>query len=323
MTKLSVIIVVYTEYELMSRCIESVTPQLPADSEIIVVHNKSGRVGIEIILKKHPGVVYIKNKENLGFGQAVNVGVAQAKGKYILVLTPDTMLFPKTVPLTLTYIKRHPQAGLVSCRVYSPLKQLNRSCFTAFPDLWSHLLELNMPLYKLINYFKPGYIPYLYSEKDHQHILYPKHMVGAYMLLSKQALMSVGAFAKDYFLYREETDLCKRLGEKGWKIVYLPVGGVIHTADGAVHESITQTSPHYLRSMYIFLKKHYGVGYALLAWLLGTISCLLSVPFLFLVSSYKNMIGQPSQATFLYQCWLKITSWHLNHGLKNLLISLR
>lgn len=317
--KVSVVVVVFTEYNLAIRCIQSVLPQLPKDSEIILVHNHSPLPGVKKILQRFPQVRYIRNADNIGFGQAVQKGVEVARSPYVLVLTPDTLLYPHTVPATLHYISRHPEVAYVGCRVYAEPNIFNCSAFYSYPNFWSHLLETNMVVYKLVHFFKPDFIPGLFPESSHKKILHPAHMVGAYMLLNKKAVLSVGGFDKRFFLYREETDLCKRLRAAGWRLAYLPLGGVKHSADGAVHESITQASAHYLRSTYLFFKKHYGFLYALLTWLVSIISCLISIPFLWLIGMFKKLIKKPSNALFLMQTWIKILKWHLSMGWRVLL----
>lgn len=318
MTELSVIIVVYTEFDLLARCIESVLAQKIPNAEIIVVQNFSTKSGIEKVLKKYPQVRHIQNEKNLGFGQAVQVGMEAAKAEFILVLTPDTLLLPATVIPTLYYIQNHPRVGLVGCRVYSGPDVFNRSAFFEYPNLLTHLLEYNVLVYKVLNYFWPKYIPTLYSEAAHHRILHPKHMVGAYMLLSKKGVLNVGGFSSHYFLYREETDLCKRLYEGGWDRVYVPIGGVMHSGDGAIHQSITQSSPHYLRSVYIFFKIHYGFLYAFLAWLVGILSALISLPFLALLYLFKVARGKES-TTDVLESWWKILVWHLQKGISVLI----
>lgn len=314
MVELSVIIVLYDEYESVVRCLESVYKNKVFEMEVILVHNNSGVKGVEKVLKKFPKVIYIKNRENLGFGPAVNIGIKKSRGAFVLVLTPDTSLYANTVQPTLAYIKQHPDVSLVGCRVFSDSK-VHPSAFHGYPDLLTHLYEYNIPFLKMIRKFNAYYHPTMYTKKAHKYKMSVKHIIGAYLLLRKEALVQVGNFDKRFFLYREETDLCKRLIDAGWKIIFLPVGGVEHYGGGSTRSAITQCSPHYQKSTYLFFKKYNGVLYAFVAWFIGILSATISIPFLIATILVRKIDHKPTQSSYLLKCWSKIFVWHIRHGL--------
>lgn len=315
MKKLSVIIVLYDEYKIVLDCLKSVYQTAIKNKEVFLVQNNSGKPGVESVLKKYPKLIYIKNKGNLGFGQAANVGIKKATGEYIIVLTPDTVLVKDTIENTLQFIQKHPDVGLVGCRVYEKPKRFQGSAFYEFPNLITHLYEYNMLFYKLVKKIRQDFIPTMYSIEAHRKEIYAKHIGGAYLLFRAKALRSIGGFSNRYFLYREETDVCKRLDQKGWDIVYLPVGGVIHSGEGETRIRITQASPHYLKSTYTFFKTYHGLPYAFFAWLLGLLSAALTIPFLAGTSTIKKMAHKKSQSSELLPYWIMIFKWHLTKGL--------
>lgn len=314
--KLSVVIVVFNEYKIIQKCIASVYANKYSNIEIILVHNYSGISGIKEVLLRFPKVIYIENKNNLGFGGAVNVGIKKSSGGYILVLTPDTFILPNTITKTIECIEQNKNIGLVGCKVYSYPRTFNRSAFSAYPNLLTHLFEYNVIFYKILHVFKKNYIPTMYSLGSHKKRIIAKHITGAYMLFRKSAIKSIGMFDNNYFLYREETDVCKRLNEMQWQVVYLPVDGVVHSGEGAVHQKITQASPNYLKSTYYFFKKHYGIDNFLLAYLLGLTSSFISIFFLFFVLLIRLVQNKESQSRYLLSCWLQIFLWHCGPGLK-------
>lgn len=314
MVDLSIIIVLYNEYKELKRCIKSIYNNKIKNFEMIIVHNPSGRKGVEDVLKLFPKIKYIKNNRNIGFGSAANVGIKNARAPFVLVLTPDTQLLPDTISPTLSYIKTNSDVGWVGCRVFSYPKTFSRSCFYDFPNLLTHIYEYNIPFYKFVHLFKKGYVPTMYSDKAHKHQMSVKHMVGAYLLLRKSAVKKIGLFDGRFFLYREETDLSKRLYENGWKIVYLPVGGIVHYGGGSTRVTIAQSSPHYLRSTYLFFKKHHTQFYTFLAWAIGLTSSIVSIIYLFSVGSFRKLLHQPSQSFYLLRCWIRILIWHIKEG---------
>lgn len=314
MLKLSVIIVVYNEFESVMKCLDSLYKDSIRNSEIILVHNPSGQVGIKEVLKKYPNIKYIETQENIGFGSAANRGILKAKGEYVLVLTPDTLLLPHTIQPTIAYMDSHKKVGLAGCRVYSQNRQLNQSAFQEFPNLITHLYEYNIVFYKTMKKIFPKYFPTAYSLKDHLSVIDAKHIIGAYLLLRRSAVVKIGMFDKRYFLYREETDLCKRLYDNGWGIVYLPFGGIVHYGDSKGREIFTQCSPYYLKSTYLFFKKNCTNSYAYLAWLIGLLSACISVPFLLINIVTKSIQNKKSQSYPQLSCWLRIVQWHIVPG---------
>jgi len=315
MVNITVVIVLYNEFDKVINCINSVYAQKISHLEIILVDN-STEIGIKKVLKKFPKLHYKKNKENLGFGPAANVGLKLAKGKFTLLLTPDTTLMSHTIVPTLKYITDHDDVAIVGCRVYSSDRTHNQSVYHSFPNLLSHLYEYNVPFYKLCRRLFPEYHPLLYSREAHKKLLNVQHMIGAYLLMRKNALEEVGYFDTHFRLYREETDLCRRLVSHGWKIIYLPVGGLIHYG-GADWKTarLSQALPSYMTSTYLFFKKYNGIYYASFAYILGLFSSIFSLFYLYGVIAVKGSFNQSSQATFLLPEWKKIFKWHIRNGL--------
>jgi len=317
MVELSIVIVLYNEFEKVKNCINSVLKEKTTNSEILIIDNNSKKAGFEELKKKYPKIQFTRNSNNLGFARAANIGFKKSKGNFILLLTPDTIVLPGTIRQTLSYIKKNSQVGLVGCRVYSYPRHFHLSAFRKFPNLISHLYEYNVIFYKCCKLVSKEYHPLFYSHEDHQKILHPSNIIGAYLLLRKKAGKQVGFFNSDYYMYREETDLCKRLRKYRWDIVYLPVGGLVHFGGSQWRKSsITQCSPYYMNSTYTFFKKYHSAFYLKITWLVGFVSTLMSVPYLFFVVLVKTVLNKPSQSKDLIPCWISIFHWHINEGRK-------
>jgi len=317
MTDLSVIIVLFNEFSMVQRCIASVYIDRIPSIEIILIDNSTDKEEYIKILKKFPKIRYIQNKTNIGFGKAVNIGLLHAKGKYSTVLTPDTKVLPGTFKKTLNFIKKHPKIALLGCKIFSYPREFHPSAFHTFPNLFSHFYEYNMIFYKLVKRIFPNYHPLFYSKEDHEKELHVQHIIGGYMLLRTAIVKKLGYFDNQFHMYREETDLCKRLITNHWEIVYLPIAGLIHYGGSAWKKTtISQALPQYQESTYLFFKKHYGRSYAIAAWSIGLFSAVMSIPFLAFTSIYKFSTHQQSQSTILLPLWIRILSWHITQGLQ-------
>lgn len=308
---LSVIVVLYNEFDMVKKCLSSIYAQKTINTEVLLVDN-SDKPGIESVLNKFKKMQYIKNKTNLGFGKAVNVGLHIAKGEFSLILTPDTKLMPNTINKTSAFIKTNKKVALVGCRIYSYPNHFHASACKNFPNLLSHLFEYNILFYKLCKLINPKYHPLFYSHSQHKKILFPKHIIGAYMLFRMSAIKPLGFFDNNFKMYREETDLCKRLIENNWQIAYVPVGGLVHFGGGEWKKTtISQALPNYMESTYLFFNKYYGKIYTIVAWILGLGSAIISIPYLFIICTSKHVLGKKSQSAQLLPDYVKILTWHI------------
>jgi GT2 family glycosyltransferase len=317
MDKVSVVIVLYNEFELVKTCLASVYVE-DKNLEVILVDNSTDKLGHKKVLAKFPKVRYIQNKNDLGFGPAVNVGIKRTKGEFILVLTPDMYILPETIKASVKYLVEHKEAGLVGCRVFSKPGVQEPSVLSFYPGIISQIYYYNIPFYKLVRRFFKNFNPMYFSKAEHRKQKNAKAVSGQSMMIRKKAAAQVGYFDSRFFLYFEDIDLCKRLNENGWKVVYLPTGGVVQNGISGWKQKvrITQSFPDYMKSLYIFFKKHNGLTYARVAWLLGTVSAVISIPYLLITSIIKKMLGFSSQSSELLPIWTKIAKWHIEEGVK-------
>lgn len=320
--KVSAVIVLYNEFKMVRECIKTIYAQNfnKQDLEIILVDNNSEKSGFEKLKSEYKDILFIRNKNNLGYAAAVNIGFLKSRSKYVFAITPDSRLLPKTLKKTVDYLEKNPDVAVVGCKIYSLPKVLNQSAFHAFPNLLSNLFEYNMLFFKLSHKINPLFNPLMYSLKDHKKEIYAKHMIGAFLLIDREIGKKIGFNDKRFFMYREETDFCKRLINSGYKIMYLPTDGLLHVG-GAPWKTtkITQCMPYYMKSNYLFFKIHYGNLYAWLALIEGILSIAISIPFLATVSFYKKLIHQSSQSKELLPLWIKSFYWHVIEGPRVLL----
>ncbi len=317
MNRVSVIIVLYNEFELVKTCLTSIYGE-GHSLEVILVDNSTDKLGHRTVISKFPKVKLIQNRQDLGFGRGVNVGIKRAKGEFILVLTPDMYLLPGIIKELLLYIQAQTDVGLIGGRVYSSPRVQEPSVLSSYPGFLTQLYYYNMPFYKLARRLKQSFNPMYASMKDHGKIQISKAIIGQSMLIRKKAFEEIGGFDPRFFLYFEDIDLCKRMIEAGWKVVYLPIDGVVQNGlsewKGKIR--ITQALPPYMKSLYLYFEKHNGKFYTVLAWVVGASSVLMSIPYLLVVSRTKMFFKKRSQSSSLLPLWIKIVRWHFTDGLK-------
>lgn len=317
MIKLSVVVVLYNEFELAKKSLESVYAQEVPNMEIILVDNSSDTSGLDSLLKKFPKIKYVRPKRNLGFADGVNWGLKNSRGEYVLIFTPDMYLLPDTVKKTLNYIKKNAKIGLVGCRIYTSPKNQVQSAAHSYPNLWNQVFYFNIPIYKLIHRFFKDYAPNFYSKNDHKNTIYAKTLRGEYMLIREKAIEEVGYFDNNFFLYFEDFDFCRRLNNKGWKVVYLPIGGAVQNGLTKWKKTkITQALSPFLKSLYKFFLKYNGKIYTIVAWIIAFLSVLVAIPYLVFVVLVKSIFGKKSQSKELLPLWIDILKWHLIEGRK-------
>jgi len=161
---LSIIIVSFNTKELLKSCLNSVIGSSKEfQTEIFVVDNNSSDNTAAMIKKDYPQIKLIANKKNLGFSKANNQALKLAKGKYVLILNPDTKLAPDTISEMIKFMEKDPKIAVSTCRVELPNGQIDRDCRRHFPTPWrafchfSKLAKL-FPHSKLFNQYYFGYL---------------------------------------------------------------------------------------------------------------------------------------------------------------------
>ncbi len=257
MLKLSVIIVNYNVKEFLLNSIASI--KKAAENilhEIIVVDNASADGSIEALSKKFPDVKIIQNKENVGFGKANNQAIAEAKGEYVLLLNPDTLLKDNTITEMLKFMDERNDVGLATCKVLNPDGTLQLACRRSFPRPWVSFTKI-IGLSKLFPHsklFAKYNLTYLDENKTYE----VDAVSGSFMFLRKKVLDEVGGFDPDFFMYGEDLDLCYRVKEKGWKVFYHPATEIIHYKGESTKRSSIDETRLFYNAMTLFVEKHFS-----------------------------------------------------------------
>ncbi len=270
MTDISVIIVNYNVKELLEQCISSViAASNNLNTEIIVVDNNSFDGSISYLRSKFPNESRLKLIEspiNLGFAKANNLGVKEAKGDYVLILNPDTILQEDTLDKTLDFYQKNKNSGAVSCKLILPNGKLDLACRRSFPTpsvAVYRILGLSrlFPKSKLFGKYNLTYL-------DENETYEVDAIVGAFMLIKRSVYDQVNGFDEDYFMYGEDLDLCFKIKKAGYKIFYYPDTSIIHYKGESTKKSSVSYVNNFYGAMQVFVKKNLNTNFWLMNFLI-------------------------------------------------------
>ncbi len=259
--KLSVVIVNYNVKYFLEQALHSVRKACQGlDAEVFVVDNNSVDGSCEMVRHKFPEVILIENKENTGFSKANNQAIRQAKGEYILLLNPDTVVEEDCFNKICDFMNVNPDAGGLGVKMIDGagkfLPESKRGLPT--PDVAFYKIFGLATLFPKSRKFGKYHLGFLDRSEVHS----VEVLAGAFMLLRKSLLDKIGLLDEDYFMYGEDIDLSYRITKAGFKNYYFPHTTIIHYKG----ESTKRTSVNYVftfyRAMIIFAKKHYSQKHA-------------------------------------------------------------
>lgn len=222
--ELSILIVHYNTLDLLRQCLTSVSA-LPGDLplEIIVIDNASPDASVKNLVGEFPRVAFHFNNENLGFARASNQGIQMGQGRYLMLLNPDALIDGDGIQDLTQFMDGHPDAGATGPRLVYPDGELQLSC-RRFPTLGTLLLRMS----RLDRLVRGPVRHYLMQDWDHQSVCEVDWVMGACVILRREALDAVGLLDEGFFMYYEDVDLCFRLWQAGWKVCYNPQVVVQH-----------------------------------------------------------------------------------------------
>lgn len=262
--ELSIIIVNYNTYNLTRQTINSIVEKNRSFTyEIMLVDNASSDGSIEALKNDFSSLIsegilkVFINNSNLGFSKANNIGIRNSIGKYILLLNSDTVVKEDCLEKCLSETNKDETIGALGCKIVLPDGKLDHACKRGFPTPKASLYYL-LKLHK-INPMKFGLYDALHlSENEAGEV---DCLMGAFMLMPKKVLDKIGFLDEDFFMYGEDIDLCFRIKESGYKIIYYPIAEIVHHKGGSSKKKRTKVIYDFHEAMWIFYKKHYYKKY--------------------------------------------------------------
>jgi GT2 family glycosyltransferase len=232
------------------------------DHEFIVVDNASHE---DISKLDRDDLTLIRNSANLGFATGCNIGAKQAQGDFLLFLNPDTVLLNDVLGGLVSFLNAHPEAGIAGPMTLDPDGSIHYAAARALPGLVNEFLEHSTLTFKFARNRLLGR-PY-YSYWDHQSSRPVGTLLGACMMLRRDAFETLGGFDENYFLFFEEVDLCKRMHQAGWQVWYVHTCRLLHEGHRSIireYGRVDALFPVYLESAEKYFKTHHGRPYAFL-----------------------------------------------------------
>jgi len=253
---LTIAIVSYNVAPLLDACLRSVQAaagELGEPAAAIVVDNASRDGSAALVRERFPWVQVIENAQNRGFGAACNQALALA-GELLLLLNPDTILEPGALPALVARLRATPRAAIVGPRLRFPdgRPQPVRRRFPALSTLLveSTPLEWRLGFGRLMAHYRCADLPEAAMPVD--------WLSGACLLARAAALREVGGFDPVFFLYFEETDLCRRLAARGWQVWYEPAALVTHHHSQSAGQDLMARDRAYNASKQRYLARYWG-----------------------------------------------------------------
>lgn len=257
MVKLSVVIVNYNVKHFIEQCLFSVLKAAQHVScEVFVVDNNSVDGSVGLIKSRFPQITLIENKINTGFSVANNQAIRLAKGDYVLLLNPDTVVQEDTFVKTVTFMDEHPDAGGLGVKMldgqgnFAPeSKRGLPTPSVAFYKMFG--LSKLFPKSRKFGKYHLSYLPG--NEVNEVDVL-----SGAFMLMRKSLLDKIGLLDETFFMYGEDIDLSYRITKAGYKNYYFPLTQIIHYKGESTKRSSINYVLIFYKAMAIFSKKHFS-----------------------------------------------------------------
>lgn len=262
---LAIIIVGWNVADLLLNCLQSIYQNPPTVSfEVWVVDNASSDDTLRRVRERFPQVRLLANERNRGFAGANNQAIQGSQSRYVLLLNPDTLVFPGTLQALVDYLDSNAKAGAAGSLYTSPDGSLQVSCMpypTVSRELWR--------LFHLDNLLPYGV--YAMQGWDRTRPRRVDGLQGASLMLRRSALDQCGLLDEAYFMYTEEVDLCYRLHRGGWELYWVPSSRIIHYGGQSTAQVAREMFLQLYRSKVLFFRKNYSsrsaTAYKAVLWL--------------------------------------------------------
>lgn len=262
--QLSIIIVNFNVKHFLHQCLRSVERACAnIDAEVLVVDNCSQDKSIEYLQPLHPSVRFIRNSQNLGFAKANNIGIRQSKGKYVLLLNPDTIISEHTLSDCIVFMEEHPEVGGTGVKMLNRNGSFALESRRGIPTPFVAFCKMSglCSLFPKSRIFGKYYMQYLDKEQEN-----PIEIIsGAFMFLRRATLERSGLLDEDFFMYGEDIDLSYRMLKTGQKNYYIPTP-ILHYKGESTKKNSYRYVQTFYKAMLIFFRKHYkhlGLFYAI------------------------------------------------------------
>lgn len=254
----SVIIVNWNTKDLLRQCLASLETGMNSQhrAEVWVVDNASRDGSPAMVQAEFPQAHLITNDDNMGFARANNQALALANGRYLLLLNSDCKVLDKAISALISFLDACPQAGVAGCRLLNSDGTTQRSAWRGFPTL-SSVVTSGLWLDKL-PLVRGGAAREERELAQAQEPAQVAHLLGACLMVRREAMMDTGLLDDAFFMYLEETDWCRRIAVMGWSVWYVPSRSIIHYGQQSAALAPDKATGDWCRSMCRFYRQTYA-----------------------------------------------------------------
>jgi GT2 family glycosyltransferase len=251
--QLSVIILNYNVRYFLELCVLSVQKAIQElDAEIIVIDNNSSDDSCSMMKTRFPNIKLIENKENYGFPKGNNLAVAQAKGEYVCILNPDTVVAEDTFEKVLSFAQKQNNLGIIGCKLIDGTGNFLPESKRGVPTPWVAFTKI-FGLYKISSVFGKYYAQHVNQNQTGKVDI----LVGAFMVMKRDLFNEIGGFDENCFMYSDDIDLSYMVKKSGKENYYFAETSVIHyKGESTVRDE--KYMKRFQEAMNFFYNKHFN-----------------------------------------------------------------
>lgn len=228
--ELAVIVINYDSGDHLRNCVLNLAAAVGGvEAAFIVVDNASQDASLDGIELAQSGITVIRNDENKGYGRACNQGFAATSAPFACFLNPDIVPEPASLALMLEALSSRPDAGVVGPRLNNP----DGSCYPSGRVVPSWRVAIGHAVFGLFTDNNRYTRAYKMLDVDHGIERDVDWVSGAAMMVRREAFEQIGGFDEGFFMYVEDLDLCARVKQAGWRVVYYPKAQMLHHVAGS------------------------------------------------------------------------------------------
>lgn len=254
--EVSVCIVTWNVAADLRACLQSLRVQQGSPStEVIVVDNASADNTVQMLRDEFPEVTALRNTENLGFAAATNQALARARGRYLMMLNPDTVLPADALSRMVQVADDNPRAGIVAPRLVYPDGSLQYSC-RRFPTITAAIFRNT-----ILGALFPGAraaADYVMADWDHASAREVDWASGAAIAIRRELYQRIGPLDEGFRWGSEDVDYCLRAHQAGWGVLYTPEPVIVHTVGRSSDQAVVRSIITAHHSMYRLYAKHFA-----------------------------------------------------------------
>jgi len=289
----SIIIVNWNTGTMLRECLDSLPKAFVENEEyeVFVIDNASTDQSVGIAEGSPQKIQLFQMKNNLGFAKANNIGIRQAKGDYVILLNPDTVALEGCFTNLIKFLQDKPNVAAVGPRLLNADLSWQPSCrrFPSVGVLAALFLKLPHFFPNMVSYRK-----YLMKEFTYESATVVDQIMGACMVIPREAIKQVGLLDEKYWIWFEEVDWCRRAKQKGLEIWFTPVAEIVHYGGVSFKQAFVPVRKEwrFMRSALRYVRRHIGIQHWLLLLAIAPIGLIIDslTMFLWLKSTEKKPI---------------------------------